>query len=1009
MERSWLLTPDQHDPPGQFEESEREELLVRFIVPQLGWIDITAYRVDGKLYLPLGEIFSFLKIRTAFALHSSKVSGIFSGENIRFLLDLKARRITLGDTIREITTSDFITTDTELYLRRQLFGEIFGLECTFNELDLEVVMTTSRSLPVFRIVEREKRREQMLKKAAPVAPQHVIPRDRVWLGGGMLDWSVNYLRAPSYEDIVVSGGIGGEVAGGDLTAFATVSRLFGVDWSRQPWRWRYIVDSDLPLRQVAMGHMATSLGFYSGIQGITITNAPEVPRRSFETYTLTDTAEADWEVELYMNHQLVDYTVVDSTGNFSFTVPLWYGTNTVKLKLYGPNGEEEIREQYIEIPAAQLPTREYEYTVKAGVLSQFDRERIGQVSARWGLGPRITAGGGVSILNDQDRYLVSPVLTTSIRIMDDLIFSGAYVRDISARGKLRFASASQFYAGLEYNRYFRNDVLYLGIRREDKRMYLGYRLPTYISKNPLYLNFSLNEYTYEYNKSLVGNVNSQVYFLGLRTQFQTQVGWSGPIGGPYEKSFFQTILTVSTRWLDAWFRPQLVIDHQRGEMLYARLSAERYLFDRAYLQLLLFKDFRHGYSGVRISFRMDVPFAESQTSFDVQASYASFRQSFRGALGFDTETADILYDNRNWVGTSGITIVPFLDDNGNGRHDPDERQLKSRVDVSRINGRRYAGGSLDLSRFVQLNPYDKFTFSLDPNSFVDPVWRPRYISYEVITDPNRFKRVEVPVYVSGEAGGTVYIIRHNRREGQHGINVRVLDEKGAMREENVTFSDGSYVCYNLPPGKYRAELDTVQLNKLGLVPDSLQRSFELRPVKNGDVVSGVDFTLRPATPQVTERVAPDTTIIITRVPVPRLETRVDTLIGARPGFPPAHPVPELPAVPLNEVAHFPVDLQQDGLPDTLRRYLDRIVAMLKKDPNLFVMIHGHSDNFGTFQQNQERSEARMKRVKEYLLDKGIRVWNMEARAFGSRRPIAPNTTAEGRIMNNRVDISVVRK
>lgn len=1000
FERSRFSAPNTFLLPYRIEKIGREELLVRFIVPQLGWIDITAYLVEGELYLPLGEIFSFLKIRTDFALRSSRVSGVFPGDNIPFVIDLKASRITFGDTIRVITSSDYFLMEPELYLRKQVFGEVFGLECTFDELNLEVVMTTSRSLPVFRIMERKQRRKQLLEKSAPFVPQSIFPRDRTWLDGGMLDWSVNYLRAPAYEDVVTSAGIGAEVAGGDLTAFATISSTFGVDWRRQPWRWRYIVDSGLPMRQVAIGHLATSLGFYSGIKGLAITNAPEVPRKSFETYTLTDVARAGWEVELYMNHRLIDYTVVDSTGRFSFIIPLWYGTNTVTLKLYGPDGEEETRERYIEIPSTQLPTGDYEYVLKAGVLTQFNQERIGQASIRWGLGPRVTAGGGVSILNGQGRYLVSPVLSTSIRILDDLVFSGEYVQGLSARGKLRFASASQYYAGVEYNRYFRNEVLYLGIRREDKRLFLGLRVPTYRNRNPLYLNARLNEYTYEYNKSLVGDIDAQLYFLGLRTQLQTQAGWSAPIGGSYKSSFFQTILTVITRWMDTWLRPQLVIDHQRGEVMYVRLAAERYLFNRAYVQLLLYKNFRHGTSGARLSFRMDVPFMESVTTFDVQPSYTSYRQSFRGALGFDTESGGILYDNRNWVGTSGLTIVPFLDENGNGYYDPSERQLRSRVDVSRIDGRRYPGGSLELSRFVQLNPYDTFNFSIDPNSFADPVWRPKYTSYQVITDPNRFKRVEVPVYVSGEAGGTVYVMKNDQSVGQFGIKVRVLDETGNTREDNVTFSDGSYVFYGLPPGTYIAELDSVQLDQLGLIPDSLRRSFELHPKKNGDVVRDVNFVLHPAVPLVERRIEPDTTIIITRVPVPALRPRMDTVIGV---------VPKLPAVPLNIVMHFPVSLRREGLPDTLRKHLDRIVAMLKKDSNLLVRVHGHSDNFGTFQQNQERSEARMKRVKEYLLEKGIRVWNIEARAFGSRRPIAPNTTAAGRAINNRVDISVVRK
>ena len=60
-------------------------------------------------------------------------------------------------------------------------------------------------------------------------------------------------------------------------------------------------------------------------------------------------------MELYVNNVLVDYVKADASGFFTFEVPLVYGNSLVKLRYYGPWGEEHSREQTISIPFNFLP------------------------------------------------------------------------------------------------------------------------------------------------------------------------------------------------------------------------------------------------------------------------------------------------------------------------------------------------------------------------------------------------------------------------------------------------------------------------------------------------------------------------------------------------------------------------------------------------------------------------------------------------------------------------------
>ena len=67
-------------------------------------------------------------------------------------------------------------------------------------------------------------------------------------------------------------------------------------------------------------------------------------------------------------------------------------------------------------------------------------------------------------------------------------------------------------------------------------------------------------------------------------------------------------------------------------------------------------------------------------------------------------------------------------------------------------------------------------------------------------------------------------------------------------------------------------------------------------------------------------------------------------------------------------------------------------------------VYGHTDNAGSDGINQPLSEQRANAVKDYLLKKGIGENRVEAKGFGSSKPIADNNTLSGKSRNRRVEI-----
>lgn len=85
--------------------------------------------------------------------------------------------------------------------------------------------------------------------------------------------------------------------------------------------------------------------------------------------------------------------------------------------------------------------------------------------------------------------------------------------------------------------------------------------------------------------------------------------------------------------------------------------------------------------------------------------------------------------------------------------------------------------------------------------------------------------------------------------------------------------------------------------------------------------------------------------------------------------------------------------------------LEEIGEMLSSHPDLRLGIEGHTDAEGEDEYNQDLSERRAAAVKRYLVDaQGIDESRLETAGFGESRPVADNSSPEGRQENRRVEL-----
>ncbi|NTW32835.1 MAG: OmpA family protein [Bacteroidetes bacterium] len=87
--------------------------------------------------------------------------------------------------------------------------------------------------------------------------------------------------------------------------------------------------------------------------------------------------------------------------------------------------------------------------------------------------------------------------------------------------------------------------------------------------------------------------------------------------------------------------------------------------------------------------------------------------------------------------------------------------------------------------------------------------------------------------------------------------------------------------------------------------------------------------------------------------------------------------------------------------------LEKLIDLLKKNPEMKIEISGHTDNVGDAEYNQTLSENRAKAVCEYLTAKGIAKERLTFKGYGITKPIDKNDTEAGRANNRRTEFKVV--
>lgn len=86
--------------------------------------------------------------------------------------------------------------------------------------------------------------------------------------------------------------------------------------------------------------------------------------------------------------------------------------------------------------------------------------------------------------------------------------------------------------------------------------------------------------------------------------------------------------------------------------------------------------------------------------------------------------------------------------------------------------------------------------------------------------------------------------------------------------------------------------------------------------------------------------------------------------------------------------------------------LERVKQFMLEYPNIKISIEGHTDNIGSLSYNMQLSQNRAKAVRDWLVENGVQSNRIKYKGYGPKKPIAPNSTEEGRSRNRRVEFEI---
>ncbi len=830
-----------------------EAIPVQLTVRGVGKSELIVYAQDNVVYVPVVELFTFLRLNATYNAGSRMVEGFYISPDTKYIIDAANRTASIRDRVVPLSTTDVLVRGNDIYLRGELFEPLFGLQLSYFPRRLEIVLKTKENLPIF--LERARELARRRKGAFFTVPtaEYTAPRRVSLFSLGRLDYLFsNQLSRYGSPRQTYSLHLGNQLLGGDFDGRVNGTARTPLTNRDMSARLRYAFLSNNLVRQVYLGDVFTGGLVPSSVWGAEITNRPAPRRYLFGTEDLDGTLQTGGVADFYFRGVLADYQKGDAEGNYSFNTPLIYGVSNYEVKQYDAYGIERQVEYRVIVPPSMIPPGEVQYSLVGGKLRFLNDQFYGNGSVQWGVNPYLTLGTGFDMYDGANPYStrkVHPFFTSTARLSQLLTGDFTVAPTAYSRGILSVTYPSSAGGSISYAWYNRNPFYNPRSIKTDGAATVS--VPIRSTAQRLNLDFLVRETIFESGRDRVFQASLGGQFGTVSPRITHRRTWR-------DRDFFKDVEAYTTASIGLrasggfFFRGQTRYYHYGGGFRDLRLEFSRRFSKEFWLQLFLDKSFitQSAIAGAQVVYYF--PFALFRTIIGGGgATGIRTSQSVSGSLGYSGEAGDFYFDYlSNRVGFGGIVVNPFVDANNNGEYDDGEETLeKAKIQATTMFGnqalRYIPGNGFGLKHTL---PYEEYIMTIDPEYFDNPLWVPKYTSVSVVSEPNMFRQVDLPIVFGGIVRGRVESEVGGKTFPAEGVTVTIQTDapeegKQSYKKVGISYSTGEYEFIGVPPGRYRVTVENAQLSLLGYRAVETTKIVEIVSKQDGDEINDINFSL----------------------------------------------------------------------------------------------------------------------------------------------------------------------
>ncbi len=838
---------------------------------------------EGPL-LPFGEICRLLAFGIRVDATNGKAEGFFINEKRRFLLNLASGSVEVEGRKSTFTPIQVVKIGQELFVDARLLEAWFPLEAKVNLKAATFVIKPKEKLPIQEQWERDGQYTGGVGKElddSSIGDYLKTPYSFADMPFADLSvyWNKNQWRpsAQPAASVLLSGDL--------LWMSATLSasrdqegHCINPSWTLSREDPHGEILGLLQAKRVEIGNILQppSLGVAGGLpqgRGLLLDNYPLNYRSKFATRSFTGTLEEGWSVEFYQNSGLVGFQKSGADGRYEFRdVPLRFGLNQFKLVFHGPFGQTRIETARLDINSDQPSPGElfYRLTSVKPLKSDITCDHAGSMIAEetqrkistllqmeYGLSKVFSIGAGTARVEHMDGFVhnyddvglraVFPYLSVQINAAHDrapgqipgtameLDFSSGYDYSTFTLQRKDYRNGFHPLDTSDSHAISRTDYsltriqwdgtfdwgkqpIAFSLSQDGKKYVDGHWTTTDAVRSTFtFPSFTISPMlcrTAESNQTGPASIDGVLFIAGGRGNYnlQSEVDFSRTVTG-----------TKLTRW---GVQADRIVTN--GFVYRIGIKGTDASLDTTSVLTGISKlTGRYGYG-------LDCQYSKaSGYSLDLRAQ-ASF--------GSEPRTGRWISDARPITGQGAISAVAFIDTNGNTRLDPDERILKETQ--FRVGNQSVENAIQDPQVvFKTAMPRSQDTLvQVDESSLEDPSYHPVVKSLRIVPRPGKVARIDFPVAVYGEIGGTTYLRKAGGTAEFGGLEIELLKANGEQFRVLRSAYDGYFEIRNLPLGDYLLRITPADVARLKL-KESPTRKYHIDATRN--FFEGQDLTIEP--------------------------------------------------------------------------------------------------------------------------------------------------------------------